>query len=108
MEAVRSNARDATGEADDADGKIAVGVGAVPELARSIGAPALDRADIGERACVPAARGDRRDAARQSDNIHRGGAIGSRTVPELAGRVVTPALHAAGARERACVVVASG
>ena len=118
-----SNRRDAAAQAGDVDRdwrtfQLPLALGRpLAELAVDGGAPTLGRTDARQRAGVPAAGANRRDAGAQAADFDRHGAAnrdtraagfgaGRRPVTKLAIYVVTPALDPTRARERACVIVA--
>ncbi len=92
---------DAAREAEDIDRAAGAAGRAGPVVA-----PALDAAAARERTGVQPARRDCRHAARQAYDINRNAAVGVLPVPELAATVVSPALHATAAGERASVDLA--
>src|SRR5204863_7939827 len=77
-------------------------------LAPAVGARALDPAGPGERAGVDGAGGDRGHAAGEAGDGHRGMAVGTRPVAELADVILAPARDSAHAGERTGVLVTGG
>ena len=76
----------------------------VAKLRVRIIAPAIDRTSRDDRTCVAIPCGNGADATREADDVHRRKALRSqRSVPQLAVRVVAPALHPGCRRPRAGV-----
>ncbi len=74
----------------------------VTKLPDAVVPPALHSSRAGERTRMRVPRGHRHDAAAQPSHVDRhGGTLRRRAVPELAGTVFPPALHAARRGERA-------
>src|SRR5439155_1604562 len=108
VEATGGDRGHAAGHAGDVDRRQAVARRSVAELAGVVGAPALDAACASERAAVLQADRDRSHASTQAGDVHPAHAVTGTPAPHLALAVCAPALDAAGARERAAVVVAGG
>lgn len=104
MEPARAHGAHAGREAGYIYCHVAAGVRAVPDLAATVGSPALGAPTDRQGARVGQVRVDSVRAGGQAGHIHWHVAVRVRTVPQLAASVGSPALGAIACRYRACLV----
>ena len=97
MEATGTDDGDAARKTIDIDRNVAAGGVIVTELTVEVVAPAFNAASGGEGTGVVATRANGDDAAGETGDLDRNGAVGGYiVVAQLTGTVITPADYAAG------------